>query len=261
VHIKIDTGMTRLGFWPDQLSEIEATARSPQFEPLGIYTHFSSADEATQDGAAYTRLQFSRFTGLLDALEARGISFPLRHCSNSAASLLYPEMSLDMVRPGIMLYGQSPSDDCEGIIPLQPAMEWRAVLSMVKAVPAGVPVSYGRQFTTSREMRIATVQVGYADGYGREQCAGGWLLIHGKKAPIVGRICMDQLMVDVTHIPQARAGDIAVLAGTPEGPSFREMAGRANTITYEKISAVGPRVPRVYRSGGQVIGASGDLDY
>jgi len=261
IHIKVDTGMTRLGFHTDQISEIEALARSPYFEAQGIYTHFSSADEAGTEDESYTRLQFSRFMELLGALEKRGITFPLRHCSNSGASLLYPEMALDMVRPGIMLYGLCPSEDCEGIIPLQQVMEWRAVVSMVKTVPAGVPVSYGRQFITPHEMRLATVPVGYADGYGREQFAGGWLLIRGEKAPIVGRICMDQLMVDVTHIPRARAGDIAGLAGMPGGATFREMAARASTITYEKICAVGRRVPRIYRKNGEVAGISSDLGY
>jgi len=260
IHIKIDTGMTRLGFHPSQLAEIEAAATSPHFDAQGICTHFASADEPTEDGEAYTRLQFNRFIELVETLEKRGITFPLRHCSNSAASLLYPEMSLDMVRPGLLLYGLSP-DGCDGIIPLQPALEWRAVVSMVKAVPAGVPVSYGRQFVTPHEMRLATVPVGYADGYGREQCAGGWMLIRGEKAPIVGRICMDQLMVDVTHIPRVRAGDIAGLAGMPGGPSFKEMAERANTISYEKICSVGRRVPRIYRKNGEVSGITSDLDF
>jgi len=261
IHIKVDTGMTRLGFHTDQISEIEALARSPSFEAQGIYTHFSSADEAGAEDEDYTRLQFNRFMELLNRLKQRGITFPLRHCSNSGASLLYPEMALDMVRPGIMLYGLCPSEDCDGIIPLQQVMEWRAVVSMVKTVPAGVPVSYGRQFITPHEMRLATVPVGYADGYGREQFAGGWLLIRGEKAPIVGRICMDQLMVDVTHIPRARAGDIAGLAGMPGGATFREMAVRADTITYEKICAVGRRVPRIYRKNGEVAGISSDLGY
>ena len=260
IHIKIDTGMTRLGFRPGQIDEIEALARSPYFDAQGIYTHFASADEAGPEGADYTRGQFARFMELLGQLESRGVTFQLRHCSNSGGSLLHPEMSLDMVRPGILLYGLNPSDDCDGIIPLQPVMEWRAVVSMVKTVPAGVPISYGRTFTTNTETRLATVPVGYADGYGREQ-SDGWLLIRGERAPIVGRICMDQLMVDVTHIPRVRIGDIAGLAGMPGGPTFREMAGRGGTITYEKVCAVGRRVPRIYRKNGEVTGISSDLDY
>ena len=261
IHIKVDTGMTRLGFRPDQIDEIEALARSPHFEAQGIYTHFASADETGPEGVGYTRLQFQRFMDLLDLLEKRGITFALRHCSNSGGCLLYPEMSLDMVRPGILLYGLSPSGECEGIIPLQPVMEWRAVVSMVKTVAAGTPISYGRTFSTPAEMRIATIPVGYADGYGREQCPGGWLLIRGEKAPIVGKICMDQLMVDVTHIPRVRIGDIAGLAGMPGGPVFKEMADRADTILYEKVCAVGRRVPRIYRKNGEVVGISSDLDY
>ena len=260
IHIKVDTGMTRLGFCPGQLDEIEAVARSPHFDAQGIYTHFSSADETAREGADYTRLQFRRFMELLERLEERGMRFPLRHCSNSGGCLLHPEMSLDMVRPGILLYGHSPGAGCEGILPLQPALEWRALVSMVKTVPGDVPVGYGRGFATLGEMRIATVPVGYADGYGREQSAGGWVLIRGERAPIVGRICMDQLMVDVTHIPRARAGDVAGIAGMPGGPSFLEMAERAGTIVYEKVCAVGRRIPRIYRKNGDFAGISSDLD-
>ncbi len=238
VHVKIDTGMTRLGYAPDQLDEIVALCAHPHIDALGVYTHFASADEPAADD--YTRGQFELFMRVLAALKERGVTFALRHCCNSAGALRFPQYSLDIVRPGIALYGDVPGPDCAGILDLKPAMEWYGAISMVKSVKKGVPISYGRVFTAPRDMLVATVPIGYADGYGREQSAvGGWALLRGRRAPVVGRVCMDQLMLDVTDIPGARPGDVAAFAGAPGAPSFTDMATRAGTLVYEKLCAVG----------------------
>jgi alanine racemase len=262
IHIKLDTGMSRLGFVLDDdfaavsAEEIARVYAMPNLRPGGIFTHFAVADEKNEDSVDYTRRQFHTFMEFVDALAVKGMTFPLRHCCNSAGTLCYPEMHLDMVRPGVVLYGLAPSDDCVGIVDLRPAMEFYSCISMVKEIAAGTSVSYGRFYTAKRKMRIATVPVGYADGYERELSNKSRVLVRGEYAPVIGRVCMDMMMLDVTHIPGVASGDIVTIVGEDGGKTltFDEMARLSGSINYEKVCLIGKRVPRIYRQNGKDIG-------
>ena len=263
VHVKIDTGMSRVGLFYQEagrddgiIDEVEAIVRLPGLEPEGIFTHFASADEEDEDGDAYTRRQFTLFMDAVEKLERRGIRFPLRHCCNSAGVLRYPDMHLDLVRPGIILYGLAPDGWMEGMLPLKPAMELKTVISMVKTIPAGAKVSYGRRFTADRAARIATVPIGYADGYSRSLSNRADMLVGGRRARVVGRVCMDQCMLDVTDIPAAREGMTVTVFGR-DGEALlpaEEFAALSGTIHYETICLIGKRVPRIFLSGGRAVG-------
>jgi len=257
VHIKLDTGMTRVGFFCRKghlpVEEIAAVCALPHLEAEGIFTHFAVADEESGDAA--TREQFSLFTETVEALEQKGITFPLRHCCNSAATLRYPEMHLDMVRPGIILYGLYPDEWMRPLLPLTPVMSLRTHVSMVKDVPADVAVSYGKRYTTETLTRLATVPIGYADGYTRRTLGKAYMLVHGQKAPVCGRICMDQCMLDVTDIEDVRAG-VCVTAFGRDGDkelSAAEYASWSDTIHYEIVCAIGKRVPRLYMRDRQAV--------
>jgi len=247
IHIKIDTGMTRLGFVyhdsadEDAVSSVFEACALPGLFPEGIFTHFARADEA--EGEAFTRLQYGLFTDILNKLSAKSLSFPLRHCCNSAAILNYPEMALDMVRPGIMLYGLAPCAKFGGI--LCPAMEIKTVIALQKTVPPGTPISYGGTFVTQRETVLATVPLGYADGYPRSLGGRACMEVAGARAPIAGRVCMDQTVLDVTGIPETREGMTVSAVGG--GVTLDELASLAGTINYELCCAVSKRVPRVYK--------------
>lgn len=266
VHIKTDTGMSRLGFDAkgDSLersaAEILEVASYTHFNAQGIYTHFACADELEPDSVAYTNGQFERFKAVVARLEGLGRSFPIKHCCNSAGMMLYPEMHMDMVRPGIALYGFDPSPDCAGKLNLKPVMELYSVVSMVKEIEAGTPVSYGRRFTARDRTKVATVPIGYADGFGRALSNQARMLVRGQFADVIGTVCMDQLMLDVTHIEDVAAGDLVTVVGR-DGENeltFDELADLSRTIHYERVCAVGKRVPRVYRRGGEDIGV---MDY
>lgn len=254
IHVKVDTGMTRIGFMPgySTVKNITEIGKLPGIIIEGIYTHFASADEE-DDG--YTEFQFERFMNIINELGRVGIHIPVKHCCNSAAILRFPHMHLDMVRPGLILYGLYPSDDekCR-VADLKPAMEWKAHISHLKQVEKDVFISYGRIFRTNRESIIATVPIGYADGYTRLLSEKGLVLINGEYAPVVGRICMDQCMVDVTDIEGSKIGDEVVLFGSQEGRniSVEDVAKRIGTISYEVICIVGKRVPRIYIKNGTV---------
>lgn len=259
VHIKVDTGMTRIGFrYQDSeedrhsVDDIESVCRLGGLFAQGIFTHFASADEGA-DGEVYTRLQFDLFLDIIARLKQRGVTFEMRHCCNSAATLCYPEMQLDGVRPGIILYGLYPSDEVRGACPLRPAMELKTVVSMVKDVPAGSKISYGRTFTAQENMRVATVPVGYADGYPRALSGRAWMLINGQKAPVVGRICMDQTMLDVTDIPGVEEGMEVTVFGMDHGEriSVDDLARLSGQINYEIICGISKRVPQVYLKDGE----------
>ncbi|HIW73802.1 MAG TPA: alanine racemase [Firmicutes bacterium] len=261
VHIKIDTGMSRLGFLcqreeelPAAVGEAEEVCRLPGLHPEGIFTHFASADE--EGGEAFTRRQFSLFRAAADALEERGVHFSLRHCCNSAATLLYPDMHLDMVRPGLILYGLFPAPWLAGRIPLQPAMALKTVVSMVKNVPAGSVVSYGRTYETRREAALATVPIGYADGYPRSFSNRAVMLVGGRRVPVVGRVCMDQCMLDVSAVPHVREGMVVTVFGREGGDTLpvEEFASLCGTVNYESICLIGKRVPRIFESGGRPVG-------
>lgn len=254
-HIKLDTGMSRLGFWfqdaerdVDTVDAIERTCRLPHLAIDGIFTHFTSADEA--DGGALTDRQFADFQTAIARLEARGIHFHMRHCCNSAATLGCPEKHLDAVRPGLILYGLYPDAFLKDAVALRPVMQMKSVISMLKTVPAGAEISYGRTYRADREMRVATVPIGYADGYPRAAGNRGYMLVAGKKAPVIGRVCMDQCMLDVTDIPDVYEGMTVTVFGEDGGATLavEEVAAWQNTISYEIVCLVSKRVPRVYEA-------------
>jgi len=262
VHIKLDTGMGRIGFstfdGPAQAAENAGKVyRMPGLKPTGIFTHFSVADESREDSREYTLEQFQRFEGTCAELEKRGFSCGLRHCCNSAAMLNYPQMHLDMVRPGNIIYGLYPSPDCmrERKIDLKPAMELKSMVSMVKKMDGGRSISYGRTYETPDCRIVATVPIGYADGYTRRLSNKARVLIHGRFAPQVGNVCMDQMMVDVTDIPQVKEGDIVTLFGQQGENAIlvEELADLTGTINYEIVCVLGRRVPRIYLEDGKKI--------
>jgi alanine racemase len=262
VHVKLDTGMSRIGFLyqdPERdASSIDAVARVCALPGLcaeGIFTHFAVADEGDA-GEEFTRKQFGNFNGAVGLLRERGVDFQIRHCANSAAVFEYPEMQLDMVRPGNVLYGLKPSGDVRSEMDLVPAMSLKSVVSLVKTVEPETGVSYGRTFVTSGRTTLATVPVGYADGYPRILSGRADALVRGRRARIVGRVCMDQLMLDVTGIEGVREGDTVTLFGRDgeERITTDELAGIAGTINYELVCGISKRVPRVYLRGGREVG-------
>jgi len=250
IHIKTDTGMSRLGILCDEenmdasVDDIAAVCALPGLEHEGIFTHFSAADTDEE----YTMLQLTRFLAALDKLKKRGLSFKIRHCASSAAVINYPCTHLDMVRPGIALYGHYPAEGMEPICPLLPVMELKTRIAAVRTLPTGASVSYGRTHVLERESRIAVLPIGYADGFFRLFSDQLEVLVHGQKARLLGRVCMDLCMVDVTEIPGVQQGDVATVYGS-DGASFQpieEGARLAGTIQYELLCAVSQRIPRVY---------------
>ena len=249
IHIKLDTGMTRIGFVATEdnaavVNEILNVASLPNIFTEGIFSHFSTSDEAD---SSYTKMQFERFMNVVDALKTKGLNIPIKHICNSAAIMMYPEMHLDMVRPGIILYGLYPSDDVnKSKLPLKRVMTLKSHVTMIKEVEAGRGVSYGKEYITDHKTRIATVSIGYADGYIRKYAENGAVLLEsGEIAPIIGRICMDQCMIDVTNVHNIHKGDEVILFGN-EGITTDDAAKRLGTINYEIICMVSKRIPRVY---------------
>jgi alanine racemase len=255
VHVKADTGMTRIGFMPGQnaVEKIVAISRLPGLVIEGVFTHFASADEYERD---YTIMQYERFIKLCGELEAAGVHIPVKHACNSAGTIQYPDMHLDLVRPGIILYGLYPSSEVDkSIIRLKPAMTFKANVILVKDVEPDTCISYGRIFRTARKSRIATIPVGYADGYTRLLSNKGRVLVNGEYAPIVGRICMDQCMIDVTDLKHdVRVGDEVVLFGCQGDAciSVDEVAAEIGTLNYEIVCIIGKRIPRVYLKDGEI---------
>lgn len=256
VHVKVDTGMSRIGIRPDEegLAFMEWTAGLQHIVVEGAFTHFARADEKDKSAAL---AQLARFTGFLEKAEERtGIKIPVKHCSNSAGILELPEANLSLVRAGITLYGLSPSEEVpKNLLSLRPVLFLKSHLVYVKEVEAGTPVSYGGTYVTKRRMRIATVPVGYGDGYPRSLSNKGYVLIRGKRARILGRVCMDQFMVDVSDIPEAEEGDEATLIGSDGAEEITmealgELSGRFN---YELACDLGKRIPRVYLRDGEIV--------
>ena len=245
-HIAVDTGMGRIGFLPGELDRSEAASLLPHFEIEGIFSHLACADLRDKTHAMG---QVERFKGILDELAARGIRPSLRHLGNSAAIMELPEAHFDMVRAGIITYGVYPSEEVDKTaMDLRPVLSWRARVIHVKELPAGEGISYGATFvTTAEKTRVATVSAGYADGYPRALSGRGRVLIRGRFAPILGRICMDQFMVDVTEIPDAKVEDVVTLIGQDgdERISVEEVADPACRFNYEMLCAISERVPRV----------------
>jgi alanine racemase len=250
LHLKIDTGMGRIGWvaGPGAVREILILARNRHLEVEGIFTHFAAADLADK---AYTKEQLAKFTMLIEELRRNGLEIPIKHAANSAALMEMPETHLDLVRAGIILYGLYPSDEVDhSRIKLLPVMSLKAKVAYVKEVPAGFKVSYGCTHSTENNTTIATLPLGYADGYSRLLSSKGCALLHGRRAPVIGRVCMDQVMVDVGHIPGTAVGDETVLIGRQGDQEITtdEIAGLLGTINYEVVCMVSHRVPRVYKS-------------
>ncbi len=256
IHLKLDTGMGRIGFLcrSREENELEAAREicmEPSFLTEGIFTHLAVADES-EDGDEFTAEQFALFQYGIQSLEEVGIHFEIRHCANSAAIYNHPECHLDMVRAGIVLYGLKPSEQLRVHPPIHPVMSLKSVISHIKEVYPGETVSYGRTFLANRKTTVATIPIGYADGLwrgnGMSEC---YMLIQGRYAPIIGRICMDQLLLDVSEI-ECQVGDVVTVFGGDRVCSADSVARRNGTINYEIICAVGERVPRAFIREGRI---------
>lgn len=249
VHIKVDTGMGRIGFrWDEAAEEIEKVAALPGIRIEGLYTHFATADAADKD---FTHLQLTRYAQVVKALSDKGIEIPLKHVENSAAIIDFDKTVFNMVRPGIILYGHYPSDEVKkDKLALKPVMSFKTKIVHIKTIHEGDSVSYGRRFIAERDRRIATLPVGYADGYTRMLSGkGAEVLIKGKRAPVVGNICMDQCMVDITDLEGVSLYDEVELFG--ENLPAEELAEKLGTISYELLCMVNKRVPRIYDFMGE----------
>lgn len=260
IHIKVDTGMSRIGFMCQQfprddysIKEILEACNLPNLSLEGLFTHFCVSDEA-EEGREFTQKQYQNFIYAKNAIQSSGINIKYVHCSNSGAIEDYPDTYCDMVRAGIILYGLSPSRKLCGKLDLIPAMTLKTTVAYVKNLKKGSDISYGRTFTAPKDMKIATVPIGYADGYIRSNAKDGYMLVNGKKAKIVGRICMDQTMLDVTDIVGVKTGDEVIVFGTGKNgePTADTIAQNTNTINYEVVCLVGKRVPRIYYKNGVI---------
>lgn len=248
IHIKIDTGMGRIGFAPteESLDIVEKISHLPGVFIEGIFTHFARADEKTIEAA---KEPFARYMQFVQELEKKGIRIPIRHVSNSASIISFPEANLDMVRSGITSYGLYPSEDVpKEILKLQPAMSWKSKISFVKPIEPGTSISYGGTFTAEKPMIVATVPLGYADGMKRDLSGKGRVLVHGQYAQILGRVCMDQFMIDVTDISNVKMGDTVTIFGKDGDKCIpvEEIAELSHSFNYEFVCGISNRVPRKY---------------
>ncbi len=255
IHIKADTGMGRIGFIPEENigDEVLKISKLPNIEINGIFTHFSTSDEKDK---TFTKLQYDRFKYAIDEIEKKGIKLAVKHCANSAAIMDFDDLGFNMVRAGIILYGMYPSDEViKENLSLKPVMSIKTHISYVKKVGKNIPVSYGRTYYTDKESVIATVPVGYADGYIRKMQNGGRVIVNGHYANIVGRVCMDQFMIDITDVPDVSSGDEVILMGSDGKLSItaEEIAHVLDTINYEVVCMIGKRVPREYIKNNEII--------
>ena len=260
IHIKCDTGMSRIGFMcqefprdDNSVKEICEACALTNLQPEGLFTHFCVSDEG-DEGRQFTKKQYENFSYVKNALESAGLNIPIAHCSNSGAIEDYDNTYCDMVRAGIILYGLAPSSKLYGKLDLQPAMTLKTTVAYVKNLKKDATISYGRTFTADRDMKIATVPIGYADGYVRQNAENGYMLVNGRRAKIVGRICMDQTMLDVSDIDDVKIGDEVIVFGTGENgePTADTIAENTATINYEVVCLVGKRVPRIYYKNGVI---------
>lgn len=255
VHLKLDTGMSRLGFFayhrPETVDELQAVAKMDHLVIEGIFTHFPVADSIDGADANFTHTQYERFTAMLTALKGVGIEPEIRHCCNSGASILYPEYAMDMIRPGLATYGVLPSGDLRGMINLKPVMQLRSTIFQIRDFDPLITISYGRTYTTRDPERIAVVGIGYADGLYRSFSNNVSFLLHGKRVRQVGRICMDMCMIDVTKVPDAKVGDVVTIFGDDGNDTIEvdSLAGRLGTIPYEILCGINKRIPRIYHDG------------
>ncbi|MBD5516254.1 MAG: alanine racemase [Lachnospiraceae bacterium] len=255
VHVKVDTGMTRVGIRPDEsgLVFVDKVLRTEGIELEGMFTHFARADERDKTAAMEQLAQIRDFMNLVE--KESGYRIPVKHCANSAGLIEIREADMDVVRAGITLYGLWPSPEVSrDIVNLQPVLSLRSHIVYIKEVEAGVPVSYGGTYVTPKRMRIATIPVGYGDGYPRGLSGKGYVLIRGKRAPILGRVCMDQFMVSVEEIPEAEEGDEVTLIGTDgkEQITMEELGELSGRFNYELACDLGKRIPRVYLKNGRI---------
>ena len=253
-HFAVDTGMSRIGFQADAQAadDCAQAARLPGIFAEGLFSHFATADCADLSKAQAQAALFDRF---VDMLKERGVQIPICHMDNSAGLMNFSK-HYDMVRSGIVTYGLYPSEEVEpGLLELEPAMIWRSRITHVKTLPAGREISYGGTYVTDRPTVVATVPVGYADGYRRSLSGNLYVLVHGVKAPILGRICMDQMMVDVSEVPDVAVGNKVVLMGEDRGERItaQALAEAAGTFPYELICGISRRVPRYYRQNGETV--------
>lgn len=254
VHLKIDTGLSRLGFQvtEEAAEELAQIARMPHIIVEGIFTHFAMADARDKTMA---KEQMRQFQKMKEMVSRRGISIPVSHCANSAAMIDLPESGMSLVRAGISLYGMWPSGEVrKENLDLQPALSLKSRIVFLKELEPGRTISYGATYETKKRQRIATIPVGYADGYPRSLSNRGYVLIHGKPAPVCGRICMDQFMADVTDIPEAEEGDEVTLVGKDGAReiSMEEIGDLSGRFNYEFACDLGKRIPRVYRKEGKI---------
>lgn len=255
VHIKVDTGMGRIGITPDEegLEFVRFLMGHPELEVEGIFTHFAKSDEADKTSANH---QLELFQNFIDRIQTElGLTIPVKHCANSAAILEMPQANMDMVRAGITTYGLYPSEEVsKDIVPLRAAMSLYSHIVYCKTIHAGQSVSYGGLFTAQKDTRVATIPVGYGDGYPRSLSGKGYVLIRGKKAPILGRVCMDQFMVDISEIPGVMEGDKVTLLGVDgtERITAEELGELSGRFNYEFVCDLGKRIPRVYRQHGEI---------
>lgn len=267
VHLKIDTGMGRIGFaaqsdWEAVVRELEALYALPGLEICGIFQHFAVADSLTPDAQAYTDGQYALFRKVVDRLQADGYHTGTVHCANSAAQLRHPGWHNDMTRAGIILYGLDPSEELH-FPALRPVMTLKCIVTFVKDLLPGQSVSYGRTFTARAPMRVATVCVGYADGYPRMLSGTqgqGLMTVNGKPAPVLGRVCMDQTLLDVTNIPGVQMGDEVTVFGPGGADTADTIAQKTDTISYEVVCGIARRVPRVYIENGKICKIWNDLE-
>lgn len=262
IHLALDTGMSRIGMQPNEESAelVKQIAALPGIHLEGMFTHFAKADELDKSSA---NDQLKKYLDFVQMLNKRGIEIPIKHCSNSAGIIDMPQANLDVVRAGISIYGMYPSDEVDKQqVPLRPVMGLKSFITYVKTLQPGQSVSYGGHFKAEKEMRVATVPVGYGDGYPRNLSCKGHVLICGKKAPILGRVCMDQFMVDVSDIPEAAVDTEVTLIGTDgeETILVEDLANIGGGFHYEIVCDIGKRVPRVYYRNGQVVGTKDYFD-
>lgn len=255
VHIALDTGMGRIGFLPNEesIKDIKKIFKLPGIKVEGIFTHFSTSDEADK---GYSMMQYEKFKYVCNAIEETGIKIPLKHVSNSAAIIDLEETYLDAVRPGIILYGYYPSEEVKkDLIKIKPVLSLKAKISNLKTLHKDMYISYGRIFKTARESKIGTLPIGYADGYSRSLTEKAKVIINGKLVPVVGKICMDQCMIDLTDVENVKLGDEVILLGEDSNIKMDadDIANLIGTISYEVLCMIKNRVPRVYVKNGKVI--------
>lgn len=256
VHLQFDTGMTRIGISTAEESfsdDIKAICALPHLHVEGVFTHFSAADSLLPQDVMFTRGQFERFQESLSVLDSLNVKPEIRHCSNSAATVLYPEFAMDMIRPGILLYGIHPSEATRAKVDISPVMSVRSVISQIQDVKKGSSISYGRTFVAQHDFKMAVVQMGYADGLSRVLSNRCSLLLHGVPVPIVGTICMDMCMVDISHVPNAEVGDAVTIIGQDGSLHIgaEDLAEITGTNPYEVLCGINKRVPRIYIADGR----------